>query len=57
MVPQSERGVDWVEASTYSWLCMLADALSAELIYDGSTMEWHLRWEEVREVQEEGDDI
>ena len=56
VVPPSERSPDWVEASSYSWLCMLADALSAELVYDGSTMEWHLRWEEMREVQGDRDD-
>jgi hypothetical protein len=55
-VPPGERSPDWVEASTYSWLCMLADTLGAELVYDGGTMEWHLRWEEVREVQGDKDD-
>ena len=51
-----EHGPDWVEASTYSWLCMMADALDAELVYDGSTMEWHLRWKDFREVQGERED-
>jgi hypothetical protein len=46
-----EQGPDWVEASTYSWLCMMADALDAELVYDGGTMEWHLRWQDFREIQ------
>ena len=56
VVRLSEHGPDWVEASAYSWLCMMADALDAELVYDGGTMEWHLRWKEVREVQGDKED-
>ena len=56
VVPPWEQAPDWVEASTYSWLCTLADALGAELVYDGSTMEWHLRWEDVREVPGDRED-
>jgi hypothetical protein len=52
-----EQGPDWVEASAYSWLCMLADALGAELVYDGATMEWHLRWEELREIRRNEDEL
>lgn len=55
-IVREEHGPDWVEASTYSWLCMLADTLNAELIYDGSAMEWHLQWESVREAQWDEDD-
>jgi hypothetical protein len=30
--------------------------LGAELVYDGNTMGWQLRWEGVRELQVDNDD-
>jgi hypothetical protein len=49
----SEYNPDTVETAAYTWLSSLADALEAELLYDGKRMEWFLRWPDAEQPPEE----
>lgn len=35
-----------------SWLSKMADSLDAELVYDGKSMTWYLRWTDVQRTEE-----
>jgi hypothetical protein len=37
-----------------NWLSLMAESLDAELVYDGKSMTWYLRWSNVRETDEGG---
>ncbi len=43
---------DAAETAGHQWLSQLADALDAELVYDGQRMEWFLRWPDAEPVLE-----
>jgi len=49
----NEYNPDAVETAAYNWLSALADALEAELLYDGKRMEWFLRWPDAEQSDEE----
>ena len=49
----NEYNPDAVETAAYNWLSALADALEAELLYDGKRMEWFLRWPDADQSAEE----
>jgi hypothetical protein len=49
----NEYNPDAVETAAYTWLSTLADALEAELLYDGKRMEWFLRWPDAEQPVEE----
>ena len=49
----NEYHPDAVETAAYTWLSALADALDAELVYDGKRMEWFLRWPDAEQAAEE----
>ena len=49
----NEYNPEAVETAAYNWLSTLADALEAELLYDGKRMEWFLRWPDNEQTAEE----
>jgi hypothetical protein len=49
----NEYNPDAVETASHNWLSTLADALKAELLFDGKRMEWFLRWPDSEHPEEE----